>query len=100
MEQWSRGEHPTVDWGCAWAMTRVILTDRGSYSFAALSGWTYAPSGTEQALWDINAGRAKYRPWTDRVHDPLRPPHQVSMLSESQRADREKLKRFFHIEDD
>lgn len=81
-------------------MTRVILADRSSHSFAALAGWTYAPTGAERALWDLNAGRAKYRPWTDKARDPLRPPHQVSMMSESQREDRERLKRFFHIEDD
>ena len=98
-DAWTRGAEPNLDWGTAWELTREILRDRESHSFAALAGWAYIPSGAERAAWDLMS-RGKYRPWTDRAQDIIRPPHQITLLSKRQREDREKLKRIFHIEDD
>lgn len=63
----------------SWRLTREILRDHTSNSFAALAGWSYTPTGAEIALWDQMEleGRLKrkgYRPWTDHRTNWLDPP--------------------------
>ena len=97
-DEWLEGQRPRTDWGLAWELTREILKDRTSHSWAALNGMTYAPGDAEQAAW-LQVPPRK-RPWSDHVNDPLRPPARTHGLTRRQREDRERLKRYFHIEDD
>lgn len=66
-----------------WRQVREILNDRSSHSFAALAGWTYAPSREEMVQWDVMAADGKlkdktYRPWTDKRNNLFREgPRQV-----------------------
>ncbi|AKV55077.1 hypothetical protein BACT_0488 [Bifidobacterium actinocoloniiforme DSM 22766] len=80
-------------------LSREILRDHTSSSYAALSGWSYIPTGAEIALWDQMEleGRLKrkgYRPWTDQRADPFRLDHM-----EGTRQRRERLERRKHLQD-
>mgnify|MGYP000293846890 CR=1 FL=1 len=96
--EWVEGQRPRVDWGLAWALTREILKDHTSHSWMALQNAVYAPDGAEQAVWTLSGQRK--RPWFDHEHDPLRPPTPTHNLTRRQREDRERLKAYFHINDD
>ncbi|MGJ0615871.1 hypothetical protein ACR73I_04195 [Bifidobacterium pseudocatenulatum] len=96
--EWVEGQRPRVDWGLAWALTREILKDHTSHSWMALQNAVYAPDGAEQAVWTLSGQRK--RPWFDHEHDPLRPPTPTHSLTRRQREDRERLKAYFHINDD
>ncbi|WP_137655336.1 hypothetical protein [Bifidobacterium moukalabense] len=96
---WLQGQRPAIDWGLAWQLTKEILKDHTSHSYMALTGAVYAPDGAEQAIW-LLAGQHEKRPWFDTTHDPLRQPAHVHNLTARQREDRERLKQYFHIEDD
>ena len=65
----------------------------------ALQNAVYVPDGAEQAMW-LTAPERKKRPWFDRGHDPLRQPTPTHSLTRRQREDRERLKAYFHINDD
>ena len=97
--EWLQGQRPTIDWGLAWNLTKEILKDHTSHSYMALLNAVYVPSGAEQAAW-LFAGQHEKRPWFDTKYDLLRQPAHVHNLTAKQREDRERLKRFFHIEDD
>ena len=58
----------------------------------ALQNAVYAPDGAEQAVWTLSGQRK--RPWFDR------PPTPTHNLTRRQREDRERLKAYFHINDD
>ncbi len=67
-----------LDYESAWALTREILRDHTSNSFAALAGWSYTPTGAEIALWDQMEleGRLKrkgYRPMGRPENRPVPP---------------------------
>lgn len=64
----------------------------------ALQNAVYVPDGAEQAVWTLSGQRK--RPWFDHEHDPLRPPTPTHNLTRRQRAARERLKAYFHINDD
>lgn len=64
----------------------------------ALQNATYAPGDAEQAVWMMSGQRR--RPWFDHRADPLRQPARTHNLTRSQREDRERLKAYFHINDD
>lgn len=65
----------------------------------ALQHAVYAPSAAEQAMW-LTAPERQKRPWFDHGHDLLRQPTPTHSLTRSQRDDRERLKAYFHINDD
>jgi hypothetical protein len=93
-----------LDYESAWALTREILRDHTSNSFAALAGWSYTPTGAEIALWDQMEleGRLKrkgYRPWADRRTDPFRRPATETHADyEARMARRKRLNDHYHIE--
>ena len=64
----------------------------------ALQNAVYAPDGAEQAVWMLSGQRK--RPWFDHEHDPLHPPTPTHSLTRRQREDRERLKAYFHSNDD
>ena len=98
-QEWIEGARPRTDWGLAWALTREILKDHTSHSWMALQNAVYVPDGAEQAAW-LTAPERKKRPWFDHGHDPLRQPAPTHSLTRRQREDRERLKAYFHINDD
>lgn len=91
--------------GRAWMLTREILKDHTSNSFASLAGWAYVPTGAEIALWDMMEleGRLKrkgYRPWADPRNDFLREPNLETSSQRRERLERRsRLKKRFHIDD-
>ena len=93
-----------LDYESAWALTREILRDHTSNSFAVLAGWSYTPTGAEIALWDQMEleGRLKrkgYRPWADRRTDPFRRPATETHADyEARMARRKRLNDHYHIE--
>ena len=93
-----------LDYESAWALTREILRDHTSNSFAALAGWSYTPTGAEIALWDQMEleGRLKrkgYRPWADRRTDMFRRPATETHADyEARMARRKRLNDHYHIE--
>lgn len=90
-------------YGRAWGLTREILRDRTSNSFAALAGWYYIPTGAEIALWDQMEleGRLKrkgYRPWADSRSDFLGLPNPETGEQRRERLERrDRLKDRYHI---
>ena len=50
-------------------------------------------------MW-LTAPERKKRPWFDHGHDLLRQPAPAHSLTRRQREDRERLKAYFHINDD
>ena len=85
----------------AWELTRELLRDHTSHSFAALAGWAYAPTGAEIALWDRyelegRLRRPGWRPWLERRNDPLRPAEPETARRE-RLARRRRLNAFYHI---
>ena len=93
-----------LDYESAWALTREILRDHTSNSFAALAGWSYTPTGAEIALWDQMEleGRLKrkgYRPWADRRTDMFRRANTETHADyEARMARRKRLNDHYHIE--
>lgn len=109
-ERWldaPKGAKPraNVGFGRAWALTREILKDHTSHSYAALAGFAYIPTGEETAMWDRYEleGRLKrkgWRPWTDRRADPFRSARMESTGEHEQRMERRsRLRQRFHITD-
>lgn len=92
-----------MGFGKAWGLTREILRDRTSNSFAALAGWSYIPTGAEIALWDQMEleGRLKrkgYRPWADSRSDFLESPNPETGEQRRERLKRrDRLKDRYHI---
>ncbi|MDK6350059.1 hypothetical protein [Bifidobacterium scardovii] len=89
--------------GKAWKLTRQILRDHTSDSYAALAGWSYTPTGEELAMWDRLEleGRLKrrgWRPWTDKRADQFGATRQQSPAERAQRMRRRhRLNQRFHI---
>ncbi|KFI92433.1 hypothetical protein BISA_0833 [Bifidobacterium saguini DSM 23967] len=94
-----------ISLGKAWRLTREILKDHRSHSYAALAGWSYIPSDGEIALWDRMEleGRLKrrgWRPWADRHNDPFAPVHVETRETRERRLERRsRLKQRYHITD-
>lgn len=88
----------------SWRLTREILRDHTSNSFAALAGWSYTPTGAEIALWDQMEleGRLKrkgYRPWTDHRTNWFDPPKQETAKARQARLERRRrLQDTYHID--
>lgn len=108
LTEWLRSDgKPTrraIGWGRAWALTREILKNHYSHSYASLAGWSYIPAPEEVAMWDQAEAdkrlkRRGWRPWLDPRSSqfgsgkPQRPRSEVL-------KDRERLKARFHIQDD
>ncbi|PJM72332.1 hypothetical protein CS006_10365 [Bifidobacterium primatium] len=87
----------------AWELTRELLRDHTSASYAALAGWAYTPTGAETAMWDRLEleGLLKkrgYRPWKDRRNDTLRAHRLEDPRKRRERlARRQRLKDRYHI---
>ena len=88
--------------GLAWELTREILRDHTSNSYAALAGWSYTPTGAEIALWDglemeKRVRRRGWRPWKD-VPDPLRAKPMEDPRRRAERLRRrQRLRERYHI---
>ncbi|WP_133124814.1 hypothetical protein [Bifidobacterium margollesii] len=88
--------------GLAWELTREILRDHTSSSFAALAGWSYTPTGSEIAMWDRmdmekRLRRHGWRPWKNQP-DPLRAKPMEDPRVRAERLRRRRLLRErFHI---
>ncbi|MCF2705812.1 hypothetical protein I6E29_00795 [Arcanobacterium haemolyticum] len=74
-----------------------------SYSWAALTGAWYIPSGEEREAWDRAAAEKRikgkprsYRPWLDRHLDPLRPTPSTR-IEPGQAAARDRINELFNI---
>lgn len=87
----------------AWRMTREILKDHTSHSWAAFNGWTYTPTAAEQALWDRlelegRLKRKNWRPWTDPRNDPFGTRRTETRAEHAARLERRhRLNQRFHI---
>lgn len=82
--------------GTAWDMTREILRDPGTHSYAALAGWTHMPGQAEQVAWALgDHKRGEMPPWQSQ--DPLA--SRRAQPRSRQLEDRERLKRLWHIND-
>lgn len=94
-----------VGFGRAWRMTREILRERTSHSYAALAGWTYIPTGAEAALWDRfdlekRLQRKGWRPWADKSRDPFREERMETAARRGERMRRRRrLRERYHITD-
>ncbi|MEE8739047.1 MAG: hypothetical protein SOI66_09110 [Bifidobacterium sp.] len=108
LEQWldaPRNRKPAArtTYGDAWQLTREILRDHTSASYAALADWSYTPTGAEISLWDQFEleGRLKrrgWRPWTDRRTDQFRRTKQETDSEHQARMQRRRhLNEVFHI---
>lgn len=86
-------------------MTREILRDHTSHSWAALNKWAYIPTAVELAMWDKfelenSLKRKHWRPWTDPRNNSFKPqPVETSSEHAQRMARRDKLKQRFHITD-
>jgi hypothetical protein len=108
LEQWLDApltSKPTanIDYGTAWQLTRELLRDHTSSSYAALANWSYTPTGAEISLWDWFEleGRLKrrgWRPWTDPRTDQFRQARQETDQERKARMERRHhLNEVFHI---
>lgn len=94
-----------IAYGTAWALTRELLRDRTSNSYAALVGYAYIPTGAETALWDQYEleGRLKqkgFRPWLSKHNDPFSEPKTESRETHERRVEqRRRINELFHIDD-
>lgn len=86
-----------------WGLLCELLRERESHCFARLAGYSYVPSSAERVYWDglELSGKLKkkgYRPYTDKRSDLLR---RLALRQSTGReqAEREKLKKFFHIQE-
>lgn len=86
-----------------WGLLCELLKERDSHCFANLAGYSYIPAGAERAYWDDLeiSGKLKkkgYRPYSDKRSDLLRR-MALSQSTGRENAEREKLKKFFNIQD-
>lgn len=97
MGAWRAGEAP-VDVGAAvaWEMTREILRDPRTHSYAAIAGWNTIPRDADILTWAVSAAQSHGRPpWTGI--DPLRREHPHPRAR--QLADRDRLRDMWNIHD-
>lgn len=103
MREYTQGKRPDCSWMFVWGLLCELLRERESHCFACLAGYSYVPSDAERAYWDglELSGKLKkkgYRPYADKRSDLLRRMALRQSTSREQ-AEREKLKKFFHIQD-
>lgn len=99
-DEWAKGATARIHWGWAWQLTREILKDHSSHSWHALCGDVYDPTDVETIAWALLGKRHERPPWQDTRHDPLHAVAGPHRLTRRQREDRERLKAYFHIQDD
>ena len=106
-KQWSLNPHAQyrgVSFGQAWELTKEILKDHLSHSYATLAKFAYVPTAAEMALWDELAMKKQlrkrnYRPWMDKQNNLFKPTHNPHYLTAKDREARAKLKEIYHIKD-
>lgn len=92
-----------MSFGLAWNLTREILRDHTSSSYAALAHYSYIPSGAEISLWDQFEleGRLKrrgWRPWTDsRTNQFGETKQETDSERQARLTRRHRLNQVFHI---
>lgn len=97
MRRWRAGE-PADDVGAAeaWEMTREILRDPRSHSYAAVAGWNQIPRDADILAWAVTAAKNHGKaPWEGI--DPLRREHPHPRAR--QLADRDRLREMWGIKD-
>ena len=103
MREYAQGKRADCSWMFVWGLLCELLRERESHCFAVLAGYSYVPSSAERVYWDglELSGKLKkkgYRPYSDKRSDLLR---RLALRQSTSRetAEREKLRKFFHIQD-
>lgn len=103
MREYAQGKRSDCSWTFVWGLLCELLKERDSHCFAILAGYSYVPTGAERVYWDglELSGKLKkkgYRPYADKRSDLLRR-MALSQSTGRENAEREKLKKFFNIQD-
>lgn len=97
MQDWRNDAHSDMSNLLMWHMTREILKNHHSHSFAAIAGYSWIPTDADVISWALSAHtQTDMPPWCST--DPIGN-HAMRPTQAQQRADRAKLQAMFNIKE-
>lgn len=97
MQDWRDGEHSCMSNLLMWQMTREILKNHQSHSFAAIAGYSWIPTDADLIAWALSDHKqTDAPPWC--ASDPIGN-HAMRPTQAQQQVDRAKLQAMFNIKE-